>query len=255
MCNASPELDLVGVPEDVAKNYRGVLVSPLLREDGAFGAITLYSKSRTSYTTEHVRLLESVCQHASSALNNALTFEKTKESALTDPLTELPNARGFYMMLEQRLAECQRMNNESLAVVSMDVDDFKAINDQYGHAIGDRVLASVAAVIRKELRQMDILTRYAGDEFVAIMPMASTNMAAGIAERIRNAVEEQKFSVRRGVVVQLGISIGVACFPDEGETTEELLTAAARKMQNNKHSRKTVITLANSPISTLDAFR
>ena len=135
-------LDLVGVSEEVAKSYRGVLVSPLLREDGAFGAISLYSKSRTSYTTEHVRLLESVCQHASTALNNAMTFEKTKESALVDPLTELPNARGFYMMLEQRIAECQRMSNESLAVVSMDVDDFKRINDQYGHAIGDRVLAS-----------------------------------------------------------------------------------------------------------------
>jgi len=255
MCNASPELDLVGVPEEVAKNYRGVLVSPLLREDGAFGAITLYSKSRTSYTTEHVRLLESVCQHASSALTNALTFERTKESALTDPLTDLPNARGFYMMLEQRIAECQRMNNESLSVVSMDIDNFKNINDQYGHAIGDRILASVASVVRKELRQMDILTRYAGDEFVAIMPMASTHMAASISERIRNAVEEQQFSVRADVVVQLGLSIGVACYPDEGDTTEELLTAAARKMQTNKHSRKTVISLANAPITTLDAFR
>jgi diguanylate cyclase (GGDEF)-like protein/putative nucleotidyltransferase with HDIG domain len=255
MCNASPELDFVGVPEDVARNYRGVLVSPLLREDGAFGAITLYSKSRTSYSSEHVRLLESVCQHASSALNNAMTFEKTKESAIIDPLTELPNARGFYMMLEQRIAECQRMNNESLAVVSMDIDDFKTINDQYGHATGDRVLASIAGVIRKELRQMDILTRYAGDEFVAIMPMASTHMAGAISERIRNAVEEQKLSVRTGTVVQLGISIGVACFPDEGDTTEELLTAAARKMQSNKHSRKTVLTLTNSPMITLDSFR
>jgi diguanylate cyclase (GGDEF)-like protein/putative nucleotidyltransferase with HDIG domain len=255
MCNASPELDLVGVPENIAKNYRGVLVSPLLREDGAFGAITVYSKSRSSYTAEHVRLLESVCQHASSALNNALTFEKTKESALTDPLTELPNARGFYMMLEQRIAECQRMANESLAVISMDIDDFKSVNDQYGHAIGDRVLASAAAVIRKELRQMDILTRYAGDEFVAIMPMASTHMAADIGERIRNALEEQRFSVRTGTVVQLGISIGVACYPEEGETTEELLTAAARKMQGNKHLRKTVLTLANSPINAIDAFR
>jgi diguanylate cyclase (GGDEF)-like protein/putative nucleotidyltransferase with HDIG domain len=255
MCNASPELDLVGLPEEIATNYRGVLVSPLLREDGAFGAITLYSKSRTSYTMEHVRLLESVCQHASSALNNALTFEKTKESALTDPLTELPNARGFYMILEQRLAECQRMSNESLALLSMDVDDFKAINDQYGHAIGDRVLASLAGVIRKELRQMDLLTRYAGDEFVAIMPMASTHMAANIAERVRNAVEAQKFSVSTGKVVQLGISMGVACFPSEGETTEELLTAAARNMQNDKHSRKTLISIANNPMSTLDAFR
>jgi diguanylate cyclase (GGDEF)-like protein/putative nucleotidyltransferase with HDIG domain len=234
MCNASPELDLVGISEEISRTYRGVLVSPLLRENGAFGSITIYSKSRTSYTTEHVRLLESVCQHASSALNNALTFEKTKESAITDPLTELPNARGFYMILEQRIAECQRMTNESLAVVSMDIDDFKAINDQYGHAIGDRVLASVAGVIRKELRQMDMLTRYAGDEFVAIMPMASSHMAASVGERIRNAVEEQKFSVKNGIDVRLGISVGVACFPDQGDTTEELLTEAARKMQNDK---------------------
>ena len=255
MCNASPDLDLVGMPDEVARSYRGVLVSPLLREDGAFGAISLYSKSRTSYTSEHVRLLESVCQHASTALNNAMTFEKTKESALVDPLTELPNARGFYMMLEQRIAECQRMSNESLAVVSMDIDDFKRINDEYGHAIGDRVLASISAVMRKELRQMDILTRYAGDEFVAIMPMASGQVAVSVGERIRNAVEAQKFTVRTDKFERIGISVGVACFPDDGDTTEELLTAAARKMQANKHTRKTAINLSNNSVTSLDAFR
>jgi diguanylate cyclase (GGDEF)-like protein len=147
------------------------------------------------------------------------------------------------------------MTNESLAVVSMDIDNFRDINERYGHTIGDRVLASAAGVIRKELRQMDILTRYAGDEFVAIMPMASTVMAASIGERIRTALEEQKFSVRTETVAQLGISIGVACFPEDGETTEELLTAAARNMQSNKHSRKTVITLASSPITVIDALR
>jgi diguanylate cyclase (GGDEF)-like protein/putative nucleotidyltransferase with HDIG domain len=252
MCNASPELDLVGVPDDLVKQYRGVLVSPLLREDGAFGAITLYSKSRTSYTSEHVRLLESVCQHASSALNNALTFEKTKESALIDPLTDLPNSRGFYMMLEQRIAESQRMNRESLAVISMDIDDFKIINDQYGHSIGDRLLASVAGVVKRELRQMDILTRYAGDEFVAIMPMASSVVAENVSARIRDVVEEQLFSVRTGTMIGLGISLGVACFPDDGETSEELLTAAARKMQRDKHSRKAVLTLAGAGVSSVD---
>lgn len=254
MCNASPELDLVGVSEQISKQYRGVLVSPLLREDGAFGAITLLSKSRTSYTTEHVRLLESVCQHASSALNNALTFERTKDSALVDQLTDLPNARGFYMMLEQRIAECQRMNRESLAVMSMDLDNFKSINDEYGHAIGDRVLASMAGVIRKELRQMDILTRYAGDEFVAIMPMASTDTAAAVGERVRNAVESHKFSVRTGKTVKVGMSLGVGCFPEDGETTEELLTAAARNMQHDKHSRKTIVTLANAPVSLIETL-
>src|SRR2546425_1342119 len=79
MCNSSPELDLVGMPDEIARSNRGVLVSPLIKEDGAFGAIALYSKGRTSYTTEHVRLLDSVAQHAASPLNNALTFEKTKK--------------------------------------------------------------------------------------------------------------------------------------------------------------------------------
>jgi diguanylate cyclase (GGDEF)-like protein/putative nucleotidyltransferase with HDIG domain len=255
MCNASPELDLIGLPEETSRLYRGVLVAPLLREDGAFGAITLYSKSRTSYSAEHVRLLESVCQHASSALNNALTFEKTKESALVDPLTELPNARGFYMMLEQRIAEGQRMGGEPLAVLSMDVDDFKKVNDHFSHAIGDRVLASIAGVIRKELRQMDILTRYAGDEFVAIMPMASGSVAGNIAERVRKAVESQTFTVRTGKTVQVGVSVGVACFPENGETTEELLTEAARRMQRDKHRRKSLLMLANTPVSLIDTLR
>jgi diguanylate cyclase (GGDEF)-like protein/putative nucleotidyltransferase with HDIG domain len=252
MCNASPDLDLIGIPEEVVKRFRGVLVSPLVREDGAFGAIALYSQSRTSYTTEHVRLLESVCQHASNALNNALTYEKTRESALIDPLTELPNSRGFYMMLEQRIAECQRMNREPVAVVCMDIDDFKVVNDKYGHSIGDRLLASVAAVVRRELRQMDILTRYAGDEFVAIMPMASSKMAASISERMRNAVEEQLFSVRTGTMVGLGVSLGVACFPDDGETSEELLSAAARRMQHDKNSRKAILTVAGAGVSSID---
>jgi diguanylate cyclase (GGDEF)-like protein/putative nucleotidyltransferase with HDIG domain len=255
MCNASPELDMVGISDEIVKRFRGVLVSPLLREDGAFGAIALYSQSRTSYTTEHVRLLESVCQHASSALNNALTYEKTRESALIDPLTQLPNARGFYMMLEQRVAECQRMNRESLAVICMDIDDFKVINDKYGHSIGDRLLASVAGVVRRELRQMDILTRYAGDEFVAIMPMASSKMAVSIADRMRNAVEDQLFSVRNGTLIGLGVSLGVACFPEDGETSEELLTAAARRMQRDKHGRKTVLTVASAGANSIEMMR
>ncbi len=256
MCNTSPELDLVGVPEDVTQTIKGVLVSPLIRENGSFGAITLYSKKQASYTSEHVRLLESVAQHASSALNNALTFERTKESALTDPLTDLPNARAFYMIMEQRIAECQRLNREPMTILSMDVDDFKTVNDSYGHAVGDRLLASVAAVIKKQLRQMDLLVRYAGDEFVAIMPMASGQMAKMIAERIRMAVEAHKFTVRTGRTVEVGMSIGIACFPDDGETSEELLTKADRNMHQDKHARKLAPTLAANPtVASIDVLR
>ncbi len=259
MCNTSPELDLVGVPEEIASNIRGVLVSPLIREDGAFGAVTLYSANRSSYTSEQVRLLESVCQHASSALNNALMFEKTKESALTDPLTELPNARALHLSLEQRIAECQRLNREPLTVLSMDLDDFQKVNNAHGHGIGDRVLATVADVIKKQLRQMDVLARYAGDEFVAIMPMASSDVAQMVAERIRTAVESYKFPVRTGKKMQVGISIGIGCFPVDGETAELLLMTADRNMQRDKHARKLAPSGSqmntSNTITSIDAFR
>jgi diguanylate cyclase (GGDEF)-like protein/putative nucleotidyltransferase with HDIG domain len=256
MCNTPPELDLIGIPEEISSNIRGVLVSPLIREDGAFGAITVYSKSRVSYTTEHVRLLESVSQHASIALNNAMTFEKTKESALTDTLTDLPNARSFHLALGQRIAECQRLNREPLSVLSMDLDGFKQINDTHGHAIGDRLLASVAAIIKQQFRQMDILARYAGDEFVAIMPMASGEVAQMVAERIRDAVESHEFAIRTGRTTRIGISIGIACFPDDGETAEELLSQAGHNMQQDKHGRKLdPASTGQNVVLSIDSFR
>jgi diguanylate cyclase (GGDEF)-like protein/putative nucleotidyltransferase with HDIG domain len=255
MCNTPPELDLVGVPEEVSEKIKGVLVAPLIRENGAFGAITLYSQTRASYTTEHVRLLESVSQHASVALNNAVTYEKTKESALTDPLTELPNARAFHLALEQRIAECQRLNREPVSVMCMDLDDFKQINDSHGHGVGDRLLAAVGGVIKKQLRQMDILARYAGDEFVAIMPMASSDVAQMVAERVRGAVESQGYAVRTGRTARVGVSIGIACFPADGETAESLLDSAGRRMQQDKHTRKLAPKeFAGVSAAPLDAF-
>jgi diguanylate cyclase (GGDEF)-like protein len=171
-------------------------------------------------------------------------------------LTDLPNARSFHLALEQRIAECQRLNREPLSVLSMDLDNFKQINDTHGHAIGDRLLASVAAIIKKQFRQMDILARYAGDEFVAIMPMASGDVAEMVAERIRSAVESHEFTIRTGRTTHVGISIGIACFPSDGETSESLLSRAGQNMQQDKHVRK-----LNPPSSTqnmvlsLDSFR
>ncbi|HEX8635156.1 MAG TPA: diguanylate cyclase [Pyrinomonadaceae bacterium] len=256
MCNTPPELDLVGLPEEISSSIRGVLVSPLIREDGAFGAITVYSRTRSTYTTEHVRLLESVSQHASVALNNAMTFEKTKESALTDTLTDLPNARSFHHALQQRIAECQRLNREPLSVLSMDLDNFKQVNDTHGHAIGDRLLASVAAIIKNQFRQMDILARYAGDEFVAIMPMASGDVAEMVAERIRSAVESHEFTVRTGRTIKIGISIGIACFPSDAETAEDILSRAGHNMQQDKHGRKlNPAAGTQNVVLSIDSFR
>jgi diguanylate cyclase (GGDEF)-like protein len=84
------------------------------------------------------------------------------------------------------------------------------------------------------------------------MPMASSKMAISISERMRNAVEEQLFSVRTGTMIGLGVSLGVACFPDDGETSEELLSAAARRMQHDKNARKAILTVASAGVSSID---
>jgi diguanylate cyclase (GGDEF)-like protein len=87
------------------------------------------------------------------------------------------------------------------------------------------------------------------------MPMASSTTAAQVAGRLREAVETHTFSVRADKLIEVGLSVGIACFPDDGETSEELLTAAARKMQQDKHGRKTVLTLAHAPISSIEVLR
>lgn len=254
MCHTPPELELAGAPAEVSAQVRDCLSSPLVREDGAFGAVTLFSKTKGAYTAEHMRLLDSVCLHTSGALNNALAHERTRESALTDQLTGLPNARALHLMLEHRLAECRRYEGEVVSVLSVDLDDFQSFNEQFGHGIGDRLLASVSAVVKSQLRQMDMLARFAGDEFLAVMPGASDKIAALVAERVRNAVESEVFNVKTGRNVQVRLSAGAASYPADGETADELLAAATRDMRRDKQVRKSPAT-SSAAVVPIDAYR
>jgi diguanylate cyclase (GGDEF)-like protein/putative nucleotidyltransferase with HDIG domain len=254
MRDTPPELELAGAPAEVASQVADVISCPLVREDGAFGAITLYSKTAAAYAEEHLRLLETVCLHTAVALANALSHERTRESALTDQLTGLPNARALRLLLEHRLAECRRYEGEVVSVLSIDVDDFKAVNEQFGHGVGDRVLASAASVIKGQLRQMDMLARFEGDEFLAVMPGASGQVAEAVAERVRNAVESQDFNVKTGRNVQITVSVGTACYPSDGETADELLGSATRDMRRNSRARDHAQAPA-APVVSIDAYR
>ncbi|HEX7956009.1 MAG TPA: HD domain-containing phosphohydrolase, partial [Pyrinomonadaceae bacterium] len=227
MCGTPPELELAGAPAEISAQVRDVVCAPLLREDGAYGAITLFSRAEGAYAAEHLRLLESVCLHTAGALNNALTHERTRESALTDRLTGLPIARALRLMLEHRLAECRRYEGEVVSVLCVDADGFKSVNEQFGHGVGDRLLASMASVVKGQLRQMDMLARLEGDRFLAVMPGAAVHVAAAVAERVRAAVESQSFNVKPGRNLQLCVSVGSACYPAGGETADDLLQRAA----------------------------
>ena len=253
MYNTPPELELRQAPGDIASQVQDVISSPLMREDGAYGAITVFSKTAGAYGEEHLLLLESVCLHSSAALNNALTHERTRESALTDQLTGLPNARALHLLLEHRLAECRRHEGKEISVLSIDVDDFKAVNEQFGHGVGDRLLASLAAAVKGQLRQMDLLARVGGDEFLAVMPGASGQVAAAVAERVRAAVESHSFNVKTGRNVQVTVSVGTGCYPADGETADDLLEAAAGAAQRDRHAR--IHTTASAPVIHIDAYR
>jgi diguanylate cyclase (GGDEF)-like protein/putative nucleotidyltransferase with HDIG domain len=253
MSDAAAELDTAGVPDEIASCVGSVISSPLVREEGAFGAVTLYASEARAYTREHARLLESVCVHVSGALGNAVAFERTKQSALTDMLTGLPNARALRLVLEQRLAECRRQDNEPVAVLSIDLDDFRKVNDEFGHGVGDRLLASVADVIKEQFRQMDMLARYAGDEFVAVMPGAGSDAASLVKERVRVAIESYSFPFKTGRALRLGVTVGAACHPADGETADELLLAATRNMRRNKGARRGASHTAT--VLPLDAYR
>src|SRR5215207_612488 len=254
MCHTPPELELACAPAEVSAQVRDCVSSPLVREDGAFGAVTLFSKTAGAYTAEHLRLLDSACLHTSGALNNALAHERTRESALTDQLTGLPNARALHLMLEHRLAECRRYAGEVVSVLSVDVDDFQSINEQFGHGVGDRLLASVSAVVKGQLRQMDMLARFAGDEFLAVMPGANAQVAAMVAERVRNAVESQVFNVKTGRNVRVRVSAGTASYPADGENADELLAAATLGMCRDKQKRKHPAT-SSAAVVPIDAYR
>ncbi len=228
------ELESSYTPAATGGQRFDVIAAPLLREGVAFGVVSLYFFNRSSFTNEHLRLLEAVAFDASNAINDALNRAKTCENALADRLTELPNSRSLHLLLEQRLAECLRQKDSTLAVLYLDLNDFTGVNEQFGYGVGDRLIAEVSQVIKAQLRQMDMLARYEADEFVAVLPTASAGAAQAVTDRIHAAIESYRFTVREGLTLQVGISIGVANFPSHGETVDQILRSAREDMPRTK---------------------
>lgn len=254
--SVSPKLDLADDPARLKEGLCSLISAPLLRDERAFGSITLYTTNQTVSSNERLRLLETVAPFAANAISNSLASLKTQENALSDPLTGLPNARAAHLLLEQRLAECQRQEDALLSILSIDIDDFERVNRVHGYGIGDRLISDISQVIKSQLRQMDTLARYEGDEFVAIMPTASLEAALLVADRIRAAVESFSFPLRANQSTQVRISIGLAGFPAQGETADQLLTAARHEMARDNFARQAAAqTSHNHRVVSLDSYR
>jgi len=148
-----------------------------------------------------------------------------KELSASDPLTGLCNHREFFRLLREE-TERSRRYRHPLSLLMIDLDNFKRINDTYGHPAGDRVLCAVAGIIRRELRQVDQVARYGGEEFAAILPETAESEAFAIATRIRQAVAARPLAISETEGVALTISIGLAVFPDDAAAEEGLVERA-----------------------------
>ncbi|MFW6075657.1 MAG: diguanylate cyclase, partial [Chloroflexota bacterium] len=207
------------------------VILPLRHAGDLLGLLIMQLRSNPEGAVTIAR--DVVVGHLSFLLASARTQSELKRLAALDPITEVPNHRFFQQKL---VAECKLARRESrkLSLMVIDLDDFKTINDTYGHMVGDAVLRSTAATLTALLRGDDLLARYAGDEFVALLDNADHVIAEQVARRLVNTVASQPFAMPDGSSLTLTLSIGIATLPDDGVTGHDLLRAADSAMYITK---------------------
>jgi diguanylate cyclase (GGDEF)-like protein len=165
-----------------------------------------------------------------------VVFEQTREDSVTDSLTGLPNTRFLSAHAGRELARAARLNS-NIAVLLLDVDNMKRINDTFGHHAGNRALCALASVLRGAIRSYDICARCGGDEFVVLLSDCGVDQAEVKRLELQAAVETMPFSVGDLLRVRLSISVGAAVFPFDGGTYDALLEVADSRMYRDKAER------------------
>jgi diguanylate cyclase (GGDEF)-like protein/putative nucleotidyltransferase with HDIG domain len=237
LVNARPNADFEAAGMTVQTSLQSALVCPLVFNERFIGTIAVYHTGNSIYTDDHRRLLDRISEQAAAVIYNSMVFEQTQEDSLTDPLTALPNTRFMFMHLTRELSRAHRLKTE-VSLLVMDLDNFKEINDTFGHHVGDRALREVAAVLRAGIRPYDICVRYAGDEFIVVLSGCGGEEAERKRLELQDAVDNLQFEARPGQKLAIAISIGAAVFPHDGDSYETLLATADSRMYRDKTRRK-----------------
>jgi diguanylate cyclase (GGDEF)-like protein/putative nucleotidyltransferase with HDIG domain len=215
---------------------RSAVSVPLEGMNGVLGVLTLYHAERDAFTRDHLRILLAISSKIGLSIENAIRFRQAESSAITDYLTGLPNARSLFLQLDSELSRGRRADIP-IAVLVLDLDGFKQINDRFGHLEGNKVLHAIGAGLRRSCRDYDYVARMGGDEFVVLLPGVDAFDIGAKMERFREVVKQigrELFSTNL-----LTASIGAAQFPSDGSDAEELLAEADRRMYKEKHAHRT----------------
>lgn len=227
------ELVYTYLPEHV----ESIIVVPMIKNEETTGMIFVASTKKKAFEKYHLMIMEILCSYLAIALDNARHYEKTKQQSERDPLTNLYNARVITEKIEEGFEQLNSGQLEKLALLMVDIDHFKSVNDTYGHESGNIVLQQVSELLKKMVGDKGILGRYGGEEFTILLPDYDKDLALDFAELIRQTIEDHVFvlyddlaEVRRKINVRLTVSIGVAIAPDDTDEVTSFIRVADRAL-------------------------
>ena len=221
-----------------------LLVLPLMAQGRIIGCLTSEADEFIAFNASDIRYASALANEASVALENARLFQEVERLSLTDPLTGLRNRRGFIDDAKRNIDMANR-HKRPISVLMLDIDDFKAVNDTYGHAMGDKVLAGVALVCHKLMRTTDLLARFGGEEFCSLLPETPAENALLLAERLRVAISAARFETE-GKSFNVTVSIGISECMGTANSLENLLVRSDEALYKAKISGRNRVLIWSS---------
>lgn len=209
------------------------IAMPLRVEGRVIGVLNAESTQSGAFGETQIRILSVIAQQAAVVLRTAQLYEETRRLAITDPLTGLANRRKMLSDLKANLVRASRYQ-EQLAVVFIDLDNFKSINDRFGHPTGDLTLQAVSRCLAESLRDSDLVSRIGGEEFAIILLNADVQLALKITERVRTHVQSLHLRAEEGEPIQVTLSAGIAFYPEDGDSVNLLLQRADEALYQAK---------------------
>ena len=215
------------------KGMESLLVLPLVVREEPIGTLIVAAKSKGQFSSSARATLQALTNQLGVAMANARLVRQLEEMATTDGLTGCLNKRAFRDEMQQRLMAAQRFGRK-LSLIVTDLDHFKAVNDTYGHATGDRVLQELGLVLKRAKRETDLVARFGGEEFCVLCEETDARGARLLAERVREELEGTELVTELGPL-KVTASLGVATFPDHASTAEELFAQGDKALYEAKN--------------------
>jgi diguanylate cyclase (GGDEF)-like protein len=222
---------------------------PLISFGQTLGVLMLHSSQPNAFRASELQSLESVADICASSIQNVHYVERIRQLSYLDGLTGIFNRRFFELRILEEIERARRCGT-GMAVVMVDIDQFKSLNDEFGHLLGDEVLRQVSSLFHQQLRKIDVVCRYGGEEFAILLTQTSAEHAVAVAEKLRRLVEGWQFP---GVPRTVTLSAGVAAFPDHGTSRDELIRAADTGLYTAKQGGRNQVRLTGLARTTSSA--